>query len=304
MDQRTDPAVAPDPNARPRTAWGQRLATAAAAAVALGAVWFALDTARNLNDARQVTWSAYAPPPGEPGPKERTEDGVRSSMGHYQSAGRQIRIERYFPAQKGRYPAVLLIHGGGGDGAPALRGMARDYVRRGYVALVPRYFDQTDTAFADNRTIDQNFVPWMGTLGKAIEYARGLPEVDPDRVGLIGWSLGSSLALEVAATTPHAAAVVGVVGGMAKEITDKMKRMPPTLLLDGGDDPNYPAHLARDLYRTLKKKGVAVESKIYPGQGHGFSGEAAADANRRIDAFFDKHLAGRAPEGSDKSPSP
>jgi carboxymethylenebutenolidase len=272
--------------------------------VAVGAVWFALDTASHLNDARQVTWRAYAPAPGEPGPKERTADGVRSSMGQYQSKGRQIRIERYLPAAKGRYPAVLLIHGGGADGAPALRGMARDYVRRGYAALVPRYFDQTDTAFADIPTIDRNFVAWMGAVSGAIEHARGLPDVDPDRVGLIGWSLGSSLALEVSATNPHPAAVVGVVGGMAKEITDKMKRMPPTLLLDGGSDPNYPAHLARQLYRTLKKKGVAVESKVYPGQGHGFTGEAAADAARRIEAFFDKHLAGRAPEGAGQSPSP
>jgi dienelactone hydrolase len=275
-----------------------------AAAVAVGAVWFATDSARHLNDARQVSWSAYAPSPGEPGAKEQTEDGVRSSMGNYQSKGRQIRIERFLPAAKGRYPAVLLIHGGGADGAPTLRVMARDYVRRGYAALVPHYFDQTDTTFADNRTIDQNFVAWMGAIGGAIEHARGLPDVDPDRVGLIGWSLGSSLALEVSATNPQPAAVVGVVGGMAKEITDKMKRMPPTLLLDGGNDPNYPAHLARDLYRTLKKKGVAVESNIYPGQGHGFTGEAADDANRRIKAFFDKHLAKRRADTPGHSPSP
>ena len=63
--------------------------------------------------------------------------------------------------------------------------------------------------------------------------------------------------------------------------------------LDGEDDQLYPAAFARQLYKTLRRKHVDVESKIYPGQGHGFSGEAAVDSERRTNAFFDKHLAKR-----------
>jgi carboxymethylenebutenolidase len=243
--------------------------------------------------------------PGEPGPNEEVFEGARQSMATFKSKGVEVRCERYLPAEVGRYPAIIVLHGGGPANLAAqvgLRSRCRDFARRGYVALLPRYFDQTNTDFADPPTIDRNFVAWMGAVSNALEYARRLPEVDPERVGLIGWSLGSSLALEVAATNPHAAAVVGNVGGMAKEIVDQMTRMPPTLLLDGEADPNYPARLARDLYRRLREKHVDVESKIYPGQGHGFGGEAARDALVRTDAFFEKHLARR--DGNDRAPEP
>jgi carboxymethylenebutenolidase len=238
------------------------------------------------------------------GPQEEVFEGVRQSLGKYKSSGKEIRIERYLPLKSGRYPAIIVLHGGGpavNPGGNTLQFRCREFARDGYVALMPLYFDQTDTAFADPPTIDRLFVTWMGTINQAIEYARRQPEVDPERIGLIGWSLGSALALEVAATNPHSTAVVGNIGGMAKEILDKMTRMPPTLLLDGENDKNYPAAMARDLYRTLRRKHVVVESKIYPGQGHGFSGEAALDATRRTNEFFRKYLA-KTPEIESANP--
>ncbi len=235
----------------------------------------------------------------EPDQQEAVVDGIRQSRDHFVSSKKRIRIERYFPLKAGKYPAVLILYGGGGLHW-SLRQLAHDYARRGYVALVPHYFDQTGIQVANPPTIDQNFVSWMGTLNGAIDYARGLPEVKPDRIGLVGWSLGGSLALEVAATNDHVTAVVGNVGGMAQEIIDRMKHMPPTLLLDGGRDPNYPVHLAQQLARVLRQKGVEVESVIYPDQGHMFSGEAANDAYKRTKAFFDKHLR----DAPQKKPAP
>jgi carboxymethylenebutenolidase len=228
------------------------------------------------------------------GPRdEQIVGGVRQSLDKYSSGGRDIRIERYLPAGGKRHPAVLFLHGGGGVGAGAgdpVRVLARNFARRGYVVTIPHFFDQNGIRWADHDTIDREFVTWMHTVNAAITYTRGLPEVDPDRVGLLGWSLGASLGLEVSATFPHVAAVVGNCGGMAWFVVDRMKSMPPTLLLDGGNDPNYPAHLARKLAQRLREKGVEVESVIYPGQGHGFSGDAAIDAGRRTTVWFDKHL--------------
>jgi carboxymethylenebutenolidase len=261
-----------------------------------------------------VAWTTWATgmapaaavgPVQGPGPKETVVEGVRQSLTRFRSAGRNIRIERYYPAKEGKYPTVLLLYGGGGAGpAPGgLHALGRDFARRGYVALLPHYFDQTGIRMADPPTIDRNFVSWMGTINAAIDYARTLPDVDPDRIGLVGWSLGSSLSLEVAATNDHVAAVVGVVGGMALEILDKMKRMPPTLLLDGEADHNYPVHLARGLARVLRERGVEVESKIYPGEGHGFRPEAALDAAKRTNAWFDKYLRDR-PRGAQDQAAP
>jgi carboxymethylenebutenolidase len=297
MDASTNDSGPPNP---PKGRW-RRLILAVLFVV--GAVTFAAISVRSIPRTPPGRNTDSRTSPGEPGKNEEVFEGIRQSMATFKSNGATIRIEMYLPGTPGRHPAIVVLHGGGPANLAAqvgLRTRCRDFARRGYVALFPRYFDQTDTELADPPTIDRNFVAWMGTVSNALEYARNLPEVDPDRVGLIGWSLGSSLALEVAATNPHSAAVVGNVGGMAHEVVDKITRMPPTLLLDGGDDPNYPARLARDLYRSLRAKHVNVESKIYPGQGHGFGGDAARDAYNRTDAFFDKYLARRTDEGAER----
>ena len=44
------------------------------------------------------------------------------------------------------------------------------------------------------------------------------------------------------------------------------------------------------LEQVLREKGLPFESKIYPGQGHGFKGDEAKDALRRTVQFLDKHL--------------
>jgi carboxymethylenebutenolidase len=267
-----------------------------AAGVAAAAVLFAVQTVRSLNPPRAPGPGRAPSLPGEPGREEHNLAGVRQSTQSYRSKDKEVRIERYLPAAKGRYPVVLLLHGGGagfrGD-VSGLRATARDFARRGYVALLPHYFEQTDTLVSDVPTVNREFVRWMGAVSRAVDDARGLPEVDPQRVGLMGWSLGGSLALEVAAEDRHVAAVVGIVGGMIPEAVDKMTHMPPTLLLAGETDTIFPGEEARSLDRRLRKKGVVVESKVYPGQGHGFTGAAAADATRRTNEFFDKYLAQR-----------
>jgi dienelactone hydrolase len=297
-------APAGEPSRRPhRRDW--RGVALLAAAVALGAAVVAaveyLPGAVGL-----ATGSAAAAAEDQPTAKQTVVRGVRQSMDHFPSAGKKIRMEKYLPLKEGKYPAVILLYGSGGigPGPNGLRDLARDYARRGYVALLPHYFDQTGIRMANFVTIDRQFVTWMGAINHAIDHARGLPEVDGDHIGLVGWSLGGSLALEVAATNDHVAAVVGVVGGMAKVILDKMKRMPPTLLLDGGQDPNYPVELARNLARTLKAKGVLVESVIYSDQGHAFTGAAAVDAGRRTAEWFDRYLHERPAADKDRPDPP
>src|SRR5438874_2657492 len=75
---------------------------------------------------------------------------------------------------------------------------------------------------------------------------------------------------------------------------------PPVLLLHGSsglvwrDDADrlVPASEARKLERLLKQHGRPYEMTIYPGQGHGFEGEASEDAVRRALAFLERHLKG------------
>ena len=62
------------------------------------------------------------------------------------------------------------------------------------------------------------FASWVGTVRDAVAHARAQPQVDKDRVCLVGYSLGAFLAAAVAAEADqHIAAVVTLFGGIPRD---------------------------------------------------------------------------------------
>lgn len=66
---------------------------------------------------------------------------------------------------------------------------------------------------------------------------------------------------------------------------------PPILTLHGDADQLVPVEQAKILDSKLKEAGVPHEMIILAGQGHGFGGDAAVEAEKAIWDFFAKHLA-------------
>jgi carboxymethylenebutenolidase len=84
---------------------------------------------------------------------------------------------------------------------------------------------------------------------------------------------------------------VDFYGGMPKEMRFFTRRLCPVLILHGEQDKTVPVEEAYHLQQMLEKKQIAYEIQIYPGAGHGFSGETWRDASLRTLAFLEKHLA-------------
>ena len=219
---------------------------------------------------------------------------INQSTVTFESGGKTITVERFEPKEKGKYPAVLVVHGA--DGLQfevwrrAYRGSAQELARHGYVALLVHYFDRTGTRFGDSEANKKHFLTWMKTLGDAVGYAAKLPNVAPGRVGLVGVSLGAYLSVSLAAHDARIGAVVEFFGGVPPQVADNLKRMPPTLILHGDADYLVPVAEARKLERVLADRKLPHEVKVYAGQGHGFTGADATDAMQRTLAFLDKHL--------------
>jgi carboxymethylenebutenolidase len=164
---------------------------------------------------------------------------------------------------------------------------------QGFAVYVPHYFNRTETTRAtDKATIVRNFLPWAKTLWDTVSFVTRQPLVDADRIGLIGFSLGAYLALSVAAMDPRVQAVVEFFGGLPKEVKFLMRRLCPVLILHGDTDQIVLVEEAFDLQRLLEKKKIPHEMKIYPGVGHGFTGEVWRDAEQRTLCFFEKYLKG------------
>ena len=79
----------------------------------------------------------------------------------------------------------------------------------------------------------------MRAVGDAITFASQHASVDANRIGLLGFSLGSYLALSVASVEPRVKVVVEFFGGMPEELHG-FTRMPPVLILHGEDDRVVP----------------------------------------------------------------
>jgi dipeptidyl aminopeptidase/acylaminoacyl peptidase len=65
------------------------------------------------------------------------------------------------------------------------------------------------------------------------------------------------------------------------------------LALVGANDIRVPPYEAEQVASVLSKAGKTVDSKVYPGEGHGFfKRENQIDALERTVAWFDRYLGG------------
>ena len=62
------------------------------------------------------------------------------------------------------------------------------------------------------------------------------------------------------------------------------------LILHGEDDPVVPVQEAYNLKKVLETRGLPYEMQIYPGVGHGFTGDIRKDALTRSVAFLKIYL--------------
>jgi len=223
---------------------------------------------------------------------------VKESAGSFESGGKTIAVDRYAQSSqpnndaKPKLPAVIIVHGAGGlnEHAEAYKKYAQDLAGAGYVAFVVHYFDRTETKTCNDKIIRMNFLTWMKTLQDAATYVEKQPNVDDKKIGLLGFSLGSFLSLATAARDPRFGAVVEYFGGYPGPLAAMVQKMPPTLILHGEDDKSVSVEEAHKLESLLKNKHATYEIKLYPGQGHGFTGEDSNDAKKHAMAFFDKYL--------------
>jgi carboxymethylenebutenolidase len=196
-------------------------------------------------------------------------------------------IDIFRPNTRSQSPAVLFLYG-------AL-GLTQNYlpflqylVQQGFVMVVPHYFNPTGTVCARGSTSRTHFLPWLGSLIDVLGVMRTYPQIDSARIGVLGVSLGASLALSLGAQVPGLKAVVEFFGYIPRIAL--VSSMPPTMIVHGGWDKHVPVRSAITLALALKEKNIPCEMKIYPWERHVIRPLAFADAVKRAKDFLVEYL--------------
>jgi dienelactone hydrolase len=218
---------------------------------------------------------------------------VTEQRNSFMSGGKAIAVETFQGAGSAVRPAVLMLHGADGlSRNTQYREGARAIAAAGYQVHLVHYLDRTGERRASFATMFQNFMPWMSTVQDALTFASTYPGADAGRIGIVGISLGAALGLAVSSTDRRVRTLVNYFGPLPQGAIATTSRLPPTLVLHGSSDPIVPVANAYAVEALLRQQNVPHEVKVYPGQGHGFRGEAERDATRRALAFLQRHLAG------------
>jgi carboxymethylenebutenolidase len=241
---------------------------------------------------------------------------------HFFSGGKKITADYFAPAGGGKHPVLIALHAVDGIDDPLAQlyhSAARACAGRGYVVLLVHYFDRTGAGKKDVEEYRKLFIDyfqrkehtpeqvkrvkaltgqWTEVVRDAVGYGRALGNVDGERVGLVGFSLGATLAL--AAATKYdlkLAALVELFGTLPRERRADVKKLPPTLVIHGEEDKIVPADEAYSLIGRLAARRLPYEAEVYAGTAHMFSPDEKAmqwpsffAAQRRTNDFLDKHL--------------
>jgi carboxymethylenebutenolidase len=205
------------------------------------------------------------------------------------------------PEGKGKHPGLIVIQEWWGVN-DWIKEQADRYAKAGFVAMAPDLYrgkSTTDPAVAHElaRGLAQDRA--MADLKAAFRYLAERKDVDPKRIGVIGWCMGGGYALDLTLAEPRIAATVINYGHLVTDPATIARIRAPILGNFGADDRGIPPADVRAFEAALNKEGKANDIKIYEGAGHAFMNPnskgsyvktAADDAQTRIDAFLGKTL--------------
>ena len=226
--------------------------------------------------------------------------GYKADRPVLESGGLKVNNILYTPSDMEpgvRYPGVVINHGGSEGVEFATKGWARALARKGYVVIMPQFRGQGGSEgqmeFAQGEVDDSL---------SALKYLKGLPYVDSNRIGMVGYSLGGLITLSAMERAPEVKAAVLVSsitdpveffrhrmkgkmkGGlpqsgvdMGRHVNQMHERSPmarvadvnaSVLIIHGLEDRMVSPEQARLLYSALKAAGKDVELILHPEIGH------------------------------------
>jgi dienelactone hydrolase len=190
-------------------------------------------------------------------------------------------------AAKGKRPGVLVIHEWWGHNQHA-RNQAIRLAEAGYVGFALDMYGsgkvaepthpQDAKAFMTEATKDPQAL--KARFEAAMDVLKKQPQVDPSKLGAVGYCFGGGVALNMARAGEPLAAVATFHGSLAPggQPAQKGKVKPHILVQTGGADPNIPQQQVEAFEKEMKDAGADAKVIVYPNAKHSFTNPDADKA--------------------------
>ncbi len=178
------------------------------------------------------------------------------------------------PSTPGPHPAVMMVHEFYGL-RPDIVGKAEALTKEGYVVIAPNLFRGGTTNWiprAIYQIISSDTQQIDGDVDAVFQWLATQPDVQPDRIAIMGFCFGGGTALRYSLSNNKVAATAVFYG---QPITDpaKLKAISgPVLGVFGGADGSISVESVKALEQGLNEAGVKNQITIYEGQPHAFVG--------------------------------
>lgn len=255
----------------------------------------------------------------------------RSTSIHWHNEGFQVQGWLLYPRDYSpdrRYPLVVCVHGGPAFvSKPAWPGPSFDVTAlsgAGYFVFLPNPRGSYGQGRAFNRANIRDFggADFRDILA-GVDAVLKSASIDPNRIGITGWSYGGYISMWAATQTSRFRAAVAGAGianwlsyygqndidqwmipffgasvyddpavyakSSPMEFIKRAKT--PTLMLVGDSDTDCPAAQSYEFWHALRTLQVDTELVVYPGEGHFFlKPENRRDVLLRTAEWFDQRL--------------
>jgi len=207
-------------------------------------------------------------------------DGGANAV-HQTTGGTLVLPDGASPENK--VPAVVILHGSGGDWSGRSVNLAMSLAREGIAGLAVDTFTARNLRSTDDYLERLEKAPIFTQMADALSALVALqahPSIDASRVGVTGFSLGAGSTLYMmfepviegvlGADGPRFSAYAMFYGGCMVDFDDFRVEGSPVLIMMGEVDESMSIPACEKFSERLRSMGVDAELVVYPEAGHGW----------------------------------
>jgi carboxymethylenebutenolidase len=227
--------------------------------------------------------------------------GVKTQTVHLRAGNETVTAYLAVPSSPGRHPGLVVIHEWWGLN-DWVKEQTRKFAAAGYVSLaVDLYRGQVATQPAEAAKLMRSLPREraVSDMKAAYDFLAARRDVNPQKIGSVGWCMGGGYSLDLAIAEPRLAACIINYGELTTDPAEISKIHAPLLGNFGGLDHYITPAKVHAFEKAVRAEGKSINAKIYPDANHAFEnpnnkgGYRAADAAnawQRMVTFLDQKL--------------